>query len=148
MPCHHFTCFRVKSGCSLFEEACPVPVLHEDPGLFGTEALPSSDVNNLLLWSLRNSSSMRAANFSEKVREKFLFRAHHKTNSTIMQLCRLHGNRAIYHCSCSLHVSLCRRGHYRHKTAAGQLANSSGRWQFFQFSLAQTGFTCTTQPNT
>ena len=60
------TCFRVKSGCSLFEEACPDPVPHEDPGLVGTEAPPSSDTINLLLWSLRNSSSIRAANFSER----------------------------------------------------------------------------------
>ena len=60
------TCFRVKSGCSLLlEETCPVPVPHEDPGLLGPEALPSSDVNSRLLWSLRNSSSIRAANFSE-----------------------------------------------------------------------------------
>ena len=42
------TCFRVKSGCSLFEEACPDPVPHADPGLFGTEIPPSSDANSLL----------------------------------------------------------------------------------------------------
>ena len=91
--CHLLTCFRVKSGCSLFEEACPVPVPHEDPGLFGAEVLPSSDGNNLLLWSLRNSNSIRAANFSENTGDEFLFRVHHKVlpcTPTTAQFCRLH----------------------------------------------------------